>query len=927
MPAAGSAMVTMASTMDLSRQHLGRTGAATPPPSAPWMMSSTAIEVLRQPTRVATLSGTFKASSTRSPAKCRTWPQRRPRPEDTASKEVTLRPGAFVQAGTNAHSSMLGGSSSSSNSLPMNWRRTWSDAGAFPSPTLRKADDTIAPERDLSTPARRANHVADHKMRQYAELTSKGRGGSDNSTNRNSSALAFALDPEVLASHKERANAFNDDAVGVENLIYDLVSHMGNGVKNSKEKELERQAALREEARRLNAAEERLARKKEAAARDPHKKVNLKVENTRKFGMAFLDEMCVPMQQVGFSGHAGVQHVNMVDVLSIRQKCKQIDSGVTPTVESLIEEQTRLDRLRGVNAKTGKAKAASTGDLHWQIRAGDMDEEGQVAEPASASSGPAPRRQPSSQAKAFATTQPILMASRSAPLVTLTEGKRAQIDSIRSQKHLASIANRVDKMRSSPSEMTMLNLESMQSQTHKIMTVANLMNKPIRALGFLKAIASEEDGNLRVASKDCMEPIPFANLGRVRRRNSLPKNDESPKAKKVVKVVIEVDPVVRATAMRALATFRYAVSVVVLWRISLKKREAMDRMRSFVDSLGEWSRMRNSIARLKANVKILQRACRHFLVTKRKRCEVMSKEWQRLEDVHLSSHFANLAAKSIEEEKFKDLGKKEGPEGSIRHKRAKQKLQSDKVANEISSMMMDQIDWKAYRIPAKERRATIARYYIVQLKKKIKQKRNLLECVEGVVKLHQETLGFLKEFGADESQALDLKDLATEQMAKGRRHHHQVDFWHLSEDRTLDLIAFAAHQLPKEGPWRDHPANQEISGMSNPMYRPRIKATSAGRGKNDFFGMMGDDHPGSTNHKRRNSTTRIQLSKEEEKKAEQPVDLDELWKNFTPRFLEEVGKPLSRISDRGSTSRPESRPGLGDQDQASWHLRYQDTAD
>jgi hypothetical protein len=76
-------------------------------------------------------------------------------------------------------------------------------------------------------------------------------------------------------------------------------------------------------------------------------------------------------------------------------------------------------------------------------------------------------------------------------------------------------------------------------------------------------------------------------------------------------------------------------------------------VREFLETVGEWARVRLSMSRLKNNIKILQRACRNFLATKRKRVDLMSKEWQRVEDIHLAAHFKELAEKTIQEEKQK----------------------------------------------------------------------------------------------------------------------------------------------------------------------------------------------------------------------------------------------------------------------------------
>merc|ERR1719201_1049386 len=278
--------------------------------------------------------------------------------------EVTMKP-ARSQAFFSASTSF--GNSSSSSCLPTSWRQTWSDAGAFPSPTLRRTEEVRdGPQRDLSTPARRANHNAERTMQQFStaqQLTisrSKWKGKEQDARNLpNTNAT-------VLASRQEREDAFKEDVAAVDTLIHNLAANLrlDGGINSKEARELERLKKEREEARLRQVAEERAARQKEAEARDPHKKVHLKLENTRKFGKDFLEELRVPMQQVDFVTEAGVDHVNMVDILQIRQRCKRCDTRATPSVDTLIQDQTRSDALRGLDPKTGKPLALPAGSSH-----------------------------------------------------------------------------------------------------------------------------------------------------------------------------------------------------------------------------------------------------------------------------------------------------------------------------------------------------------------------------------------------------------------------------------------------------------------------------------------------------------------------------------------------------------------------------------
>lgn len=829
--------------------------------------------------------------------------KRRSRPE-----EVTHGGGgAFGTQGT-FHTSSTMNKAFSSNALPDCWRQTWSEAGAFPSPTLRRPDEVVSPrpERDLSTPARRANHQAERKMQQYASAqqltmsrtsaagfdTEAGQAGAQ--TNRTLSTMNVPS-AAFLASHKEREEAFKTSAAEVDNLIQSLGASIRlEGVKNSKQRDMDRLNKEREEAKRRLKEQERLGREREAAARDPHRKVDLKVENTRKFGMALVEEMKVPMQQVDFATDGGVEQINMVDILQIRQKCKRCDTRATPSVEVLIDDQARRDRLLGNDPKTGKRRNGAS-------------------------------VMTTSQSKLASTGQSALGSRAQLPMA-MTEGKQAKLNSRKSMFFMANMLQKLNTMRVQPPEATLYNLEQIAHQAHRDVAIershSNIEIKVQKKTTFLQVEGLSGDTINPVLMERARTPLQTPRAIIRSSRKTVPvKQVVSPCSRKSLKTVT-CDPKVQERARKALLIFRYAVSAQVLWSMALKKRNATYIMKNFLSTIGEWARMRSSMTKLRTNITILQRGSRQFLALKRKRCEIMLREWQRVEDRGLAVHFNALAEKSIEDLKKAAVEAKAGPEGTIKHMMAMQNKNNDKTTNAIAKMMKDQVDWKIYRIPVKQRKAVASRYYMVQLKKKVNGNRHILTVVQEVVQAHRDTLGFLGEFGADASQANDLKNMAT---AQNKDPTHAAEFWQLSEETMLGLIAFAAHQLGLKSaePWRNHPANQEITGMHNPMYRPELKGHSANG--NDFLGMMGERRRDNSN----NGASRASIfthgaadipitQKHEEKKAVRPADIDDLWSSFTPRLRDSSNRPLSRMA----TDRPASRPGLGEQDQAEWRLTW-----
>jgi hypothetical protein len=386
-----------------------------------------------------------------------------------------------------------------------------------------------------------------------------------------------------------------------------------------------------------------------------------------------------------------------------------------------------------------------------------------------------------------------------------------------------------------------------------------------------------------------------------------------------VKSEWKCDPEVHKVALRGWEVVRYVVYARILYGVIRRKRAAVDVIKIFSAQLAEWARLRRSMARLRNNFKTLQHGCRMFLLNKRKRCELMSKEWQRVEDLHLSTHFKTLAEKTIQEEKARSVDSKAGKSkgGSVRHQREVQNQRADKKGRMIEQMMLDHVEWKIYRIHSAERTAIIRKYYMVKFRKRIENKIDILAVAKELLRNHHDFVDFLQAFGADESQAEDLKSMVP--TATNLFKHRTNEFWELTEAIVLDLIAFAAqHMPPEETHWKDHPANREISGMANTMYR-----VVKGGHEANFLRMTGEHTQLEQLEKKKNDPKKPRgivpghtaSSEPQERKADGPPDFDDLWTDFTPRLLEGTQRPLTHMSDR-----PSSRPGLGDQDQAAWRL-------
>lgn len=131
--------------------------------------------------------------------------------------------------------------------------------------------------------------------------------------------------------------AFLDDVRVVEESIQDLsksirLEHLDGSALHT------RQNSQLEAVRRRREEDIRRARKLEQQARDPHRKIQLKLENRRRFSES--THRGVPMQVVDIVGRAGKEEVSMVDTRALRGRCLGMDAG-DRTVAQLLDRRMR----------------------------------------------------------------------------------------------------------------------------------------------------------------------------------------------------------------------------------------------------------------------------------------------------------------------------------------------------------------------------------------------------------------------------------------------------------------------------------------------------------------------------------------------------------------------------------------------------------
>merc|ERR1712217_200521 len=212
------------------------------------------------------------------------------------------------------------------------------------------------------------------------------------------------------------------------------------------------------------------------------------------------------------------------------------------------------------------------------------------------------------------------------------------------------------------------------------------------------------------------------------------------------------------------------------------------------------------------------------------------------------------------------------------------------------------------RIPPKTRKEMISRYYMVQLKKHVRNQKAFISTVKTAVSNEKELVQFLKMFGADDSQIQDTQPQILPQSDVS-----SLPFYHFNEDTALQLIAISAQFLAREDPWQDHPANKDVETSGGRRgARGSAMHTSSGSGNpaQNVARMLAADKSVSLGRlcrrpekdRRRSGQEASSEDVAEAESAEVRVDVDELFRRFTPRLKEICEEQAANRTDAGEAA-------------------------
>lgn len=332
----------------------------------------------------------------------------------------------------------------------------------------------------------------------------------------------------------------------------------------------------------------------------------------------------------------------------------------------------------------------------------------------------------------------------------------------------------------------------------------------------------------------------------------------------------------RKRAQRRLRVFKGVMRTFMCYLTHKRRTTSVACIKVFLLQAGEWARVRAAAKSLVGHIKTAQSKCRECLASKRKRCDDLSKVWERVETHFLSEYFRKYTKKLLEESSaaYQDLhttGKKRSRSKKQMTSTALMATALEQAGVNAKEAAADMIDWNALRIPKEDRRERIGRHYMHRLRQYVRDQKAVLEAAQRAVQ-HQKDINIIyKEFACDEA-AVVKGVLCGQDIAKPA----QPRFWDLTENATLDLIGCAAYALRDQPPYHLHPANMDDSAEDATQ---RAAAAHAALIK------------GLKVVSRRKSVDEVAAadslaSRRKESKLDSKQDVEEVWNKFTPRLRE-----------------------------------------
>jgi len=747
-------------------------------------------------------------------------------------------------------------------------------------------------DQGLSYSARFQNFKKEKYSIQYEVASaSSGPGASPLSGGRSSLALeaAAAAQAEVDARELVNKESFLKGVAELDHQIQDmsrsiLLSHLE---KNSAQ---DKQDAKAEEARKRKEAELRRARKKEQNARDPKRKVALRIQNQRNFASFQAADPTVPKAKkddipiVKYEVHSlqGAEKVAIVDVMKIQNQCESLNQ---PFVQHMLEVRERSERLERYSQ--------------------------------------------------FASTSSIVSGGSS-----MSYDERALLaQQIRKGHHADKMLDKMSMMRSQwqyqlPYELELDPDGDVRSRGETAFLDPQAQKKPQDQKALAKALSHKIGKRLEVngGRRGCVLgalSMLSALGGRIEdlpTPRTLEKQQavEARRAEKDLKAQKELDVALRLRVRRRWAILKAHVQWLILLFSHRKQHRSADVLVGVLKQMGEWARIKSAMKNTFASVKKIQRSVQLFLKVRAKRVGACEKDWHRLEDYYLNLYFKGAAKEAVQAAKEESGVANKGKAQS--KMMTKEKRDRQEILNVLEAGVSKgevAINWRDYKIPAPVRKAIIQRWYITGLRKYVRSQAQIVATFKESMQHERELMSFLNSFGVDPKQKrlpdLGLGGRAGKQAAVNDD-DNELPWYVMPEAFILKAIAVAAQAMDHDELFHDHPANRElgIERKDGPVYNSQVdlhrvfatavlkvmeKPCNLGRfgkkidqthdedGQEEGTGSPGKGHspegkPAMAAGPADTGKRKVSIANTSPTSGANDMDIEEIFKSFTPRIRE-----------------------------------------
>jgi hypothetical protein len=281
-------------------------------------------------------------------------------------------------------------------------------------------------------------------------------------------------------------------------------------------------------------------------------------------------------------------------------------------------------------------------------------------------------------------------------------------------------------------------------------------------------------------------------------------------------------PEVIARAIRGWEQVRGVVNYLqYLYFPHQRRSNAIACVRTYLLEMTEWSRLKHAMKSMLRSIKLMQHTCREFLARRDRRVAMMIKDWQRTEDAYLQAYFKIYAAQAMEDhhkssqpsirpkndeelQQFSAHVQKSASQALALKIPGKKKGEGILSREETDTLAERVVDWRSYRIPARDRRAVVIRYYMINLLRRVRSQQSFSSAVHRMIQWNRESMHFLQSLGADPTKsnapAFDSNLFPLPEQ--------NAEFWHFPDEVILDTIVVCAQALQKREPFNEHPANK-----------------------------------------------------------------------------------------------------------------------